>query len=158
MNPDQRYWHEMVGYNYRLTNIQAAVGCAQLEQLDDFKEKRIEMFQVYQNLFEGCEHVQEQHICPGNISANWLYTICLKGNFKGKRDQLMSYLKLKGIDTRPIFYPMNEMPAFENYVEPGEFPISRSISYSGISLPSSLNMTIEESKAVGDNVLRFFEL
>lgn len=158
MKPDQRYWHEMVGYNYRLTNIQAAVGCAQLEQLDDFKEKRIEMFQVYHNFFEGCEHIQEQYICPGNISANWLYTICLKGNFKDKRDQLMSYLKLKGIDTRPIFYPMNEMPAFENYVEPGEFPISRSISYSGISLPSSLNMTIEESKAVGDNVLRFFEL
>lgn len=158
MQPDQRYWHDVVGYNYRLTNIQAAIGCAQLEQLEDFTKKRIERFQLYHDLFEGCEHIQEQHICSGNISANWLYTICLKGDFSDKRDQLISYLKLKGIETRPIFYPMNEMPAFKNYVDPGEFPISRSVSYSGISLPSSLSMTIEESKAVVDNVLRFFTL
>ena len=62
MKPDQRYWHDIVGYNYRLTNIQAAIGCAQLEQLEDFTKKRIERFQLYHDLLDGCEHIQEQHI------------------------------------------------------------------------------------------------
>jgi len=158
MKPDKRYWHDFVGYNYRLTNLQAAIGCAQLEQIDDFKEKRIKLFQHYDDLFEGCVYVQKQNICPGNISANWLYTICLKGSFADKRDQLMSYLKLKGIETRPIFYPINEMPAFENYPISEEFPVSRSISYSGISLPSSPRMSLEEAKVVVDNVLLFFSV
>ena len=53
MKPDQRYWHDIVGYNYRLTNIQAAIGCAQLEQLEDFTKKRIERFQLYHDLLDA---------------------------------------------------------------------------------------------------------
>ena len=157
MKPDQRYFHEVVGYNYRLTNIQAAIGCAQLEQLDYFVKKRAEIFQMYRDLFDGCEHVKEQHVRTGNVSANWLYTICLQGEFAGKRDLLMSYLKIKGIDSRPIFYPMNEMPAFESYIDSGKFPVSRAISYSGLSFPSSLSITKDEMNYVVGSVLAFFE-
>lgn len=156
MNLGQRYFHEVVGYNYRLTNIQAAIGCAQLEQLDCFVKKRVEIFQLYSDLFDGCEHVKEQHVRLGNVSANWLYTICLKGEFAGKRDLLMSYLKARGIDSRPIFYPMNEMPAFESHIDHGEFPVSRAISYSGLSLPSSISLTKDEMTYVVDSVLEFF--
>jgi len=157
MKSEQRYYHELVGYNYRLTNIQAAVGCAQLEQLDGFVKKRVEIFQSYSELFNECQHVEEQHVRPGNISANWLYTICLKGEFVGKRDLLMSYLKTKGVDSRPIFYPMNEMPAFESHIDHGEFPVSSAISYSGLSLPSSISITADEMDHVVRSVLDFFE-
>ncbi len=155
MRPDKRYWHDMVGFNYRLTNIQAAIGCAQLEQLGNFTKKRSDLFKLYSELFKDCNYIQEQHIRSGNISANWLYTICLKDNFSEKRDQLMSYLKAKGIDTRPIFYPMNEMPAFNDHIEKGKFPVSQKISYSGLSLPSSISISRDEVEYVVESVLAF---
>ena len=158
MKPEKRYWHELVGYNYRLTNIQAALGCAQLEQLDTFSAKRIEIFQLYSDFFAGCGHITEQRIRSGNTSANWLYTICLKGDFADQRDRLMSYLKVKGIDTRPIFYPMNEMPAFASYIDDSDCPVSHKISYSGLSLPSSLSISKDEVRYVVDSVLKFFTL
>lgn len=156
MRPDRRYWHDIVGYNYRLTNIQAAIGCAQLEQLNEFAERRVKLFDIYKDLFSDCEYVKEQYVRPGHVSANWLFTICLQENFANKRDELMEYLKLKGIETRPIFYPMSDMPAFEKLIESQEYPVSNSISYSGISLPSSLNMSVDECRYVVQNILRFF--
>lgn len=158
MNPGKRYWHEIVGYNYRLTNIQAALGCAQLEQVASFSKKRIDIFQLYSKLFDGCEHIMEQHVRSGNISANWLYTICLQGDFVTHRDRLISYLKVRGIDTRPIFYPMNEMPAFISYIDNNEFPVSQLISYSGLSLPSSLSISEDEVRYVVGCILEFFTL
>jgi perosamine synthetase len=128
-----------------------------LEQLDYFIKKRVEIFQLYSALFDGCEHVKEQHVRLGNVSANWLYTFCLEGEFAGKRDLLMSHLKARGIDTRPVFYPMNEMPAFEPHIDHGEFPVSRAISYSGLSLPSSISLTRDEMTYVVDSVLEFFK-
>lgn len=156
MRPDKRYWHDLVGYNYRLTNIQAAIGCAQLEQLSEFAEKRVMLFEIYDSLFSNCEHVKVQYVRPGYQSANWLYTICLQGNFSNKRDELMEYLKLKGIETRPIFYPMSDMPAFIKLIDQKEYPVSHSVSYSGISLPSSLNISKDECRYVVQNILRFF--
>ncbi len=156
MRLDKRYWHDLVGYNYRLTNIQAAIGCAQLEQLNDFTERRVELFETYKDLFLDCKYVRDQHVCPGHTSANWLYTICLQEDFSNKRDELMEHLKLKGIETRPIFYPMSDMPAFANLIDSKEYPVSNSISYSGISLPSSLNMSKDECKYVVQCILRFF--
>ena len=156
MKLGQRYFHEIVGFNYRLTNIQAAIGCAQLEQLDYFVKKRVEIFKLYNDLFVGCEHITEQHVRSGNTSANWLYTICLKGKFAGKRDFLASYLKGRGIETRPIFYPMNEMPAFKSYIDYCELPVSQAISYSGLSLPSFISLNKDEITYVVDNVLEFF--
>lgn len=156
MSPNRRYFHEIVGYNYRLTNVQSAIGCAQLEQLNEFTNKRTKVFQRYHDLFAECEYIQEQYVAPENVSANWLYTICLKGGFEEERDNLISHLKSQGIDTRAIFYPMNEMPAFLDYLNNSEFPISRAISYSGISLPSSINITDDEIKHVVDTVLNFF--
>ena len=83
------------------------------------------------------------------------------GNRDGKSDvkEIETYiLKVKGIDTRPIFYPMNEMPAFASYIDDSDCPVSHEISYSGLSLPSSLSISKDEVRYVVDSVLKFFTL
>lgn len=155
MRPGKRYWHDAVGYNYRMTNIQAAIGCAQLEQLEMFEKKRTHIFSAYDERFSEHNFLGTQRVNPGSKSANWLYTLILKGDFSQKRDELMHHLKANGVDTRPIFYPMNEMPAFRPFISRKTYPVSKQISYSGLSLPTSINLSAAECDYIADVILKY---
>jgi len=153
MTKSKRYWHEMVGYNYRLTNIQAAIGCAQLEQIDYFSRQRIKIFDLYTKLLNPSSLIKLQLIRKSHCSSNWLYTFCLLGGAKAHRDEILGDLQRGGIETRPIFYPMDEMPAFEMAIRTGDLQVSRDISYSGLSLPSSVFLREDEIRWISKKVL-----
>lgn len=153
MRKDRRYWHDVIGYNYRLTNMQAAIGCAQLEQIDTFRNKRKEIFYFYDQYLLPSGYFEKQTIHPSGEGSYWLYTLCLNNNVNINRDQLIEELLNSGVDTRPLFYPMHEMPAFKEVKMPTDYDTSRDISYRGISLPSSVTLTEEDIKKVSTNLL-----
>jgi len=134
MSKSKRYWHDHVGYNYRLTNMQAAVGVAQLERIENILLTKNGYEQTVKDLLEGVDHVDFQNDkLAGRNKIVWLTCILITN---GKRDEYMNTLKENGIDARPFFYPLSSMPVYSKYSS-SECPISRKISRLGLNLPSS---------------------
>jgi perosamine synthetase len=149
----KRYWHVDIGYNYRLTNLQAAIGCAQLEQLSDFRKRRINIFKLYDQYLLSSSYFIKQQISIESESSYWLYSLCIKDGVEVDRDTLMKRLALLGIETRPLFYPMNLMPAFKNVVKSLSLDNSELISSQGLSLPTSVILTNIEIQSICKEIL-----
>ena len=151
MSPKRRYWHEEVGYNYRLTNLQAAIGVAQLERIDFFIDKKRWIASEYNKHFVEITQVQLPMEPPGRHSFNsyWLYTIILSTEYVHRRDEILNYLANHGIEARPVFIPMHRMPPYLQYSQPNEkYNSSNHLSDGGISLPSSISITEIEIKNI----------
>ena len=118
-------------------------------QLDYFAERRDQLFERYDNNLLESGHFLNQKIDKNNKSGNWLYSLCLKDK-KVSRDKLMKFLKTRGIETRPLFYPMNMMPAFKKISKFSKCPNS-------ISLPSSAHLSKTEIDYISDNLLSYFK-
>jgi len=154
MKPEKRYWHEVVGFNYRLTNLQAAIGCAQLEQLPIFREKREKIFIWYSKylISSGFFEVQEY---DENIECSyWLFTVKLKEHSLIRRDELIEKLAKVGIDTRPVFYPMSSMPAFKDFKN-NLNGNSCLVSWNSISFPTSVYLSEEDIRNISIETIKF---
>jgi perosamine synthetase len=143
MNPNKKYWHDNVGYNFRLTNIQSAIGVAQMEQLDQIIEKKIYILKFYKDrLIQNSNIRYLPQTSKNSVNSNWLFTLLLQPEID--RDNVISGLLNFGIDCRPIFYPLHQMEPYKNFKKSSDLTASVSISYSGISLPSSVSITDDE--------------
>lgn len=143
MNPQKRYWHDYAGFNFRMTNMQAAIGVAQMSRIDEFQTQRKLVFQTYDSMLSSR---QDLSLLPrNNWSENsyWLYTLILKGYELEARDKLIKQLGSRGIDARPGFYPMHLMTPYREYGH-GIYPVSSYLSSNSISLPSSPSLTKNE--------------
>lgn len=152
MNPDKRYWHEVVGFNYRLTNLQAAIGCAQFEQLEHFREKRKEIFSWYDKYLISTGLFDKQKNQDLHESSFWLFTVLLKPNCSLPRDLLIEKMSKLGVDTRPVFYPMSMLPAFKSYPR-NLLGNSVAISSLGISLPTSIYLVEEDIRSISEKII-----
>ena len=144
MSPKRRYWHEEVGFNYRLTNIQAAIGVAQLEKIDYLVNRKRWLASVYKKLLVDIPHIQLPKEPHGSHSVNsyWLYTIILSKEYAHRRDEILKFLANHGIEARPAFIPMHRMPPYLQYSQSDEkYSASNHLSDGGISLPSSISIT-----------------
>ena len=147
MSPQRRYWHDQVGFNYRLTNMQAAIGVAQLERIDFFiDKKRWLASQYHQRLIDipqlqlPVEPDQSQ-----SLNSYWLYTVILIPECVNKRDKVLEILNSRGIEARPVFIPMHRMPPYIQYaLSSGGYDSSNYLSDCGLSLPSSIAITENE--------------
>ncbi len=151
MSKDKRYWHLEVGYNYRITNLQAAVGVAQLEQYKRFVDRKQTIANAYTSALRDCEGVTLPPAGPWAENVFWLYTVLINESIFGKRDELIYKFLLNGIECRPVFYPLHQMPPYAPYCRARQeknFPISEEISRRGISLPSAVTLTEEEIRKV----------
>ncbi len=141
MDPERRYWFPIVGYNYRLSNIQAAIGLAQLERVDWLIERRREVAMQYTEALRSLP-VSTPAEAPWAKNVYWLYSICVEPG--SDRDLLMVQLMNEGIETRPVFYPLHQMPPYLDRDGDQAFPVSTSVAASGISLPSSANLSVAD--------------
>jgi perosamine synthetase len=141
MMKTKRYWHAEVGYNYRMTNIQAAIGVAQVERLDEFVSAKRHIAKTYNEALADFKAFQVAAIDPDCINSYWLYTCMVKPGAGFTRDQLIEYLNTHGIETRPVFYPMHIMPPYVHYGPPERLTVSKQLSEQGISFPTSVNLT-----------------
>lgn len=147
MTPGKKYWHETVGYNYRLTNLQAAVGVAQMERFESILAKKINIAQTYSELLMDVSGIDSLPLkIDGVVHSNWLYTVMLAPHID--RDRLINELLQYGIETRPVFYPLNEMPPYKNFRASNDLKNSKNLSARGISLPTSLSITSLQIKYV----------
>ena len=140
MNKTKRYWHDHVGFNYRITNIQAALGVAQFERLDEFVLSKIRNAKFYNELFDSLDYFEIPFNGSNIINSYWLYTCLVKPNAPFTRDELINFLHQKGVETRPVFYPIHEMPPYTNFA-PKKLEFSIDISRRGISFPSSVSLS-----------------
>jgi len=141
MDPVKTYWHNFVGYNYRMTNMQAAIGLAQMERIDEILEKKIEIASYYKSELKGVSGLNFVVDTEYKKNTYWLVTVLLDPDKTGiTRDQLREKLKEKNIDSRPVFYPLHIMPPYLKY-DSGNLINSKYISENGISLPSSLSLS-----------------
>lgn len=136
----RRFLHYHLGFNYRMTNIQAAVGVAQLKKIDVLAQKRIENAYLYNELLRDIEGITLPPENSGIKNAYWMYSILIdKNKFGIGRDELAQMLRKEGIETRPFFIPMHKQPVFMKMgLFKGErYPVAEMLSEGGINLPSS---------------------
>jgi perosamine synthetase len=135
MDPRQRYWFPIVGYNYRMTNIAAAIGVAQLEQIDQLLERRFDLASEYRKHlapFEDLIRLPAQESWATH--AFWAYTVVLRESVNSTRDEVMRRLSDDGIETRPVFYPMHVLPPYLDDTA-DRYPVADRLSQRGIMLP-----------------------
>lgn len=138
----RRYWHDEIGFNYRMTNICAAIGTAQMERLEQILARKQAIADLYRSELAG-DLFAFQQVAPGVKSSNWLVSLLLPANVD--RDQTMARLGEMGIDSRPVFYCAHQMPM---YLRDEQFPVAQDISARGISLPSFPTMTDDQVRTV----------
>ena len=133
MSFKKKYFHDIVGSNYRLTNLQAAIGFEQLKKIKKLLNSRKKIFKIYDEIIDNKLF---EKLPKNNWSTNsyWLYVIIPKK--KINRSKLINYFKKKGIELSPTFYPLNSMKPFKKYSF-GKFDNSKFIGNNGICLPSS---------------------
>jgi perosamine synthetase len=130
VSSDREYWHDVVAYNYRMTNICAAIGLAQLEGVTETLTKKRQIAHWYQDKLKGLPlHCQTE--IPDTVHSFWMCSIVLDD--AAHRDPLREMLKSNGVETRPLFYPAHILP---HYANSESFPIAESLSARGINLPS----------------------
>ena len=145
-SPKKRYWHDEVGYNYRLTNLQSAIGVAQMERIDSFVKRKVKLASLYSEQLQDIEAIHIPKEADWAKSIFWLYTIMLDvKRAPHSRDDFLKKLEEKGVEARPVFYPIHQMPPYAKYVrKDADFSVSIKLSEEGISLPSAISLTNDE--------------
>jgi perosamine synthetase len=138
MDLERRYWFTDVGFNYRMTNIAAAIGLAQLERFEDSLTRRDLIAKQYDDLLGDEPGLQLPSERPEVRRVNWLYTVTIGGLSVERRDGLIDDLTKDGIETRPVFHPLHHLPP---YLQPDRsYPVAERLGATGISLPTHLGL------------------
>jgi perosamine synthetase len=145
MDLKRRYYHHEVGFNYRMTNVQAAIGCAQLEEADSILARRRALAASYHAGLAGLQGIDTPPAEPWAENVHWMYSIVIRPEFGLGRDAVMTELDAQGIETRPFFVPLHDLPAFSST---GTFPVSTGLGYSGINLPSGTGLLPDQIDSV----------
>jgi len=146
MSRKERYHHVDLGYNYRMTNIQAAIGLAQMEELDNILALRKRQMDFYYELFEDVQGIKLRTFKEWCSPVHWMMTLTLDNNYN--RDQILHDLKEKGIDCRQMINPVHRADHFRNQFEDKNFPNSINISSQSLHLPSSPNLQREQIRII----------
>ncbi len=150
MDPDRRYWFPIVGYNYRMTNIQAAIGLAQMESIEMHLGSRRSVAAWYNRHLADQDLLESVVEQPWARHSYWMYTALMKPDVGIDRDALMRQLAESGVETRPAFYPMHIMPV---YREPdGAYPVAEYIGTQGISLPTHSMLTEDDVAYIAKHI------
>jgi perosamine synthetase len=153
-----RFVHDVMGYNYRLTNIQAAIGVAQVETVEAKINRKRFIGQTYNELLSGVQDLTLPYEEPWAKNVYWMYGILVKESFGRTKDELMGMLHDRGVDTRSFFCPMSLQPVFKDHDDrfpdvDGEYPVSVDLWNRGLYLPSGLPLTIEQQEIVVKTLL-----
>lgn len=157
MDPNRRYWFPIIGYNYRMTNIAAAIGLAQLEQIDWHLSRRRDIAAQYKDHLGRDLRLTLQPEKHWARNSYWINCVVLNGHLPISRDKMMERLSERGIETRPFFYPMHSLPMYRQFASENKFPIAETVSARGINLPSSANLEDEDIAGICSEILQLIE-
>jgi perosamine synthetase len=151
---ENRFMHESIGFNYRMTNLQAAIGCAQMKHIGESIEARRKNAKLYNSLLQNVGGITLPPEAKWAKNAYWMYTIMLEKSFGTDRDTVMKLLERNGIGTRPVFYPIHNQPAYGGYFRGEKYPVAEELSKKGINLPSANALTKNEIERVVDTLVK----
>ena len=152
VSPHRSYWHTDVGFNYRMTNIAAAIGCAQMENIDTHLQRRQDVACWYHQHLQSAGDLFDLPVPQTDTHHSyWMFTILLRQNLNISRDNVIQRLNQHGIETRPIFYPVHWMPPYQD--ASGHFPVAEELAPNGISLPTHGRLREEQVKQVCDQLI-----
>jgi len=156
------YSHDQVGYNYRMTNLHASLGLAQLERLPEILERKKEIAEKYTEAFKKTRGIMFQRTPQGKdvSSSNWMYTIVADPESLGVHSRdIIRHLAIKNIQSRPLWTPISTLPMYENatYFSKNNQDISSFLYQHGLNLPCSYDLTDKEQDRVIKTILEFIE-
>jgi perosamine synthetase len=146
------YFHDEVGYNYRLVNVLAAIGVAQMENFENILKRKKEIDTLYRNELNGIGDIKFQENDPNSNANCWLFTFRTK-----KMRELLNHLNSNEIQCRPFWTPMNNLPMYKDLKYISKNDISNKIFKECISIPSSSNLTIEDQYKVISEIKKFYK-
>lgn len=155
MSRAKKYVHEIVGFNYRMTNMQAAIGIAQLERFEDILSIRNNQAEIYKKNFEGAKKIHWRPTEPWCNEVHWLSTISLEN--AELRDPLLNYLHSRGIDARQMVYPVHMAKPYALDKDRQDLAVSTNVSLSSLHLPSSTGLDILTIKNICEIVVNWIE-
>lgn len=155
--PGDRLFHNTeVAYKYKMSSMQAALGTAQLERVEELVTRKREIFAWYAEELAGLPGVTLNHEAPGTKNTYWMVTAVLDESLGLRKERLMELLASEGIDCRPFFHPLSSLPAYAGSPQAAVAQRRNCVSYAvspfGINLPSALNLTREQVRRVGATV------
>lgn len=147
---ENKFMHADIGYNYRLTNIQSAIGCAQMTRIDDILSRKDAMAAYYKEHLSDIEGLRLPIQLPETRNVWWMYNVRLEGPLKGRRSEFMKALKEKGVESREDFIPFNDQTIFieKGLTTPGECPVASEAGREGFYIPSGTDISEEEQAYV----------
>lgn len=150
------YYHPEIGFNYRMTNLEASLGLAQFERLPDFLQKKRRYMEIYREILTGVKEIEFQEEYPDSVSSWWLSSIKINHPTKDI-PQIQRELREKGIPTRRIFVPITEFPPYAKYKRE-EYPNSYELYEKGLNLPSSTLNIDEQIEFVGRELSKILHM
>ncbi len=148
---NQEYFHDIIGYNYRMTNICAAIGCAQLERIEEILDKKYKLAEYYIDSIKNLGI--DYHKASENVKHSyWMFTILV--NSEEERTKLRKFLSERGIETRPAFHPVHTMPM---YLENESYPVAEDLSKRGVNLPSYPDLTKADISFITSTIASFYD-
>ena len=154
----KRYWHETWGSNFRLTNLQAALGVAQMSRLQDFVDAKVSINRFYQEHLVS--NANQAITFPGNregfFDSYWLSVIQFDESIDVMK--MGNFLQVNGVETRRVFYPLHAQPAFSSYTDvKSAFPNSIRAHENGLCLPSSTNLKVDDLEKICTLITKYLE-
>ena len=147
MPPERRYWHNEIGFNYRMTNLQAAVGLAQMTRIDEFIARKRQIAMHYRARLIEVAGLSLPVERPGYTNVYWMFSVIVGDDYALSRDDLIPALRARGIDSRPFFHSLDTLPP---YAAAAPLPVAYDLSRRGLNLPSSPLLSDEDVDYVCD--------
>ena len=148
----REYWHDVIGYNYRMTNICAAIGLAQLENIEQVLYEKKRVADTYRSLLYNTPIVFHDQVGENVYHSYWMCSLLTRD--AKEREALRAHLEIKGIETRPLFYPVHTMPMYSNQYQ--RHPVAENIGWRGLNLPSYPELKQEEIEFICKEINNFF--
>ena len=153
---DKMFWNTEVAYKYKMSSLQAALGLAQLERIEELIARKREIFNWYQRELSGLDGITLNYEATGTKNTYWMVTVIVDKRFGLTKERLMQLMSEKHIDCRPFFYPLSSLPAYEHLEQAKQARQRNRVSYEispyAINLPSALNLTEDKVKYVCDTL------
>jgi perosamine synthetase len=152
----KHFYHEELGFGYRMSALQAAFGLAQFESIDEFVSIRRNNAKLYNSLLQRLgDKITLPPEKPWGKNVYWMYSILIENKYGLSRDELMKKLDADGIETRTFFYPVHVQPIYANQHKKERFPIADRLSRKGMNLPSGNNLTAKEVSYVCERICKY---
>lgn len=159
---DRHFWNTEIAYKYKMGSLQAALGLAQLERIDQLIAKKCQIFSWYQAILSCHKDLTLNFETPGTKNSYWMVTLLLPEMAGIQKEAFIAQMSECNVECRPFFYPLSSLPAYENKATSSEAKVKNEVSYKispfGVNLPSALNLTLAQVEYVCQQVTNIMAL